>query len=69
MPDAYPHGTPGGRRFESSYTGFSFVSDYETSTCASAELDEQLHFMPDSEPRFISLSTTDVYSYDDDTQL
>lgn len=45
----------------------SFVSDFDSCTYESSDLDEELKFPPDIKPEFISLTATDVYSYDEET--
>ena len=65
MPSAFSRGTPDVHMFEERY--MASYSDYDTSTCASSELDEALNFPPEMEPGNYSL--TDVYSGDEDTEL
>ncbi len=45
----------------------SFTSDFDSYTYESSDLDEELKFHPDTKPDFISLTATDVYSYDEET--
>lgn len=45
----------------------SFASDLNSSTTGSSYLDEQLQFYPDHKPDFISLTATDEYSDDEET--
>ncbi len=45
----------------------SFMNDLDSCTYESSVLDEELEFHQDTKPEFISLTATDVYSYDEET--